>query len=322
MDKTRLLPGVPLVESPLFALETDALDWSDQERAIARQLHERGYAVITFPDADLDARAERIKAALGPRFGLPADGEAARGVVAALEDARVQDAWNDDADVHAIATNAAVQELLSKLYGRRAFPFQTLNFPVGTQQHLHCDTVHFSSLPERFMCGVWVALEDIHPNSGTLEYVAGSHRWAIPSNMMMGRRGADNFDEPSPQSAFEPMWRALVAASGTAPEAFVPRKGQALIWSANLLHGGGVRSERDHTRWSQVTHYYFDDCLYYTPAYSDEAVGRLHLRAMTDIGTGKRVPNLYLGEDFDPPKPAPKRRSATARLRTLVRRLA
>ena len=50
---------------------------------------------------------------------------------------RVQDAWAYHEDVRAIAANHAVLDLLQKLYGRRPFPFQTLNFPVGTQQHLH-----------------------------------------------------------------------------------------------------------------------------------------------------------------------------------------
>ena len=56
--------------------------------------------------------------------------------------------------------NTGILSLFSTLYGRRAWPFQTLNFPVGTQQHYHSDSVHFSSVPERFMCGVWVDLED------------------------------------------------------------------------------------------------------------------------------------------------------------------
>ena len=52
--------------------------------------------------------------------------------------------------------------MLFSLYGREPFPFQTLNFPYGSRQHYHSDAVHFNSLPKGFMCGVWVALEDIH----------------------------------------------------------------------------------------------------------------------------------------------------------------
>ena len=87
----------------------------------------------------------------------------------------IQDALRDDADVRAIAANPAVLALLGKLIGRPAFPFQTLNFPVGIQQDAHSDPVHFSSLPERFMCGVWLAMEDVAEGSGPLFYHLGSH---------------------------------------------------------------------------------------------------------------------------------------------------
>ena len=43
------------------------------------------------------------------------------------------------------------------------------------------------------------------------------------------------------------------------------KKGQCLVWSANLLHGGSPHRDKGRTRHSQVTHYYFDDCQYYSP---------------------------------------------------------
>ena len=43
------------------------------------------------------------------------------------------------------------------------------------------------------------------------------------------------------------------------------RKGQALIWSANLLHGGAPQRDRSRTRHSQVTHYYFEGCRHTRP---------------------------------------------------------
>jgi ectoine hydroxylase-related dioxygenase (phytanoyl-CoA dioxygenase family) len=299
----QLLPGVPLVESPLFPTLVDRVGWSDKEREIARQLHERGYAVLDFPDDQLEQRIARIKAALAPRFGLPAHGDADPQVVSELADARVQDAWKFDEDVKALAINAQVLDLLSRLWGRQAHAFQTLNFPVGTQQHLHSDSVHFSSQPERFMCGVWVALEHLHPDSGILEYLPGSHRWPILSNAMVGRRAEANRALPSAQTPYEPVWRAMVEQSGIAKETFLARKGQALIWAANLLHGGGPRSDRSHTRWSQVTHYYFDDCLYYTPAFSEEVLGKLELRQLRDIATGEALQNSYMGEAVARPAP-------------------
>lgn len=302
-----LLPGVPIVESPLFADSIDAMGLSEIERMVATGLNRRGFAVIDFPDPDLAARIGRIKANLAPRYGAGSGDAAIAGLPG---NPRIQDAWQFDDDVKAIAANPDLLALLGKLYGRRAFPFQTLNFPVGTEQHAHADAVHFSSQPERFMCGVWLAMEDISADSGPLLYYPGSHKWPIVSNVMIGERGWDR-PRHDAQEPFEAVWRAMVAANRIEPETFLPRKGQALIWAANLLHGGSARGDRARTRWSQVTHYYFADCAYYTPAFSDEPFGRLDLRTITNVATGQVEPNRLLGEDVlpvQPPRP-PRRKS-------------
>lgn len=286
----RLLPGVPVVESLLFEASLDDMGLSNLERDVAVQLNEKGFAVFDFPDDQLDARIDRIKRDLTPRFAF--DRWRAEGW-ARNEGLRVQDGWTTHEDVRAIATNEAVVELLSKLYGRRAFPFQTLNFPVGTQQHFHSDSIHFSSIPERFMCGVWLAMEDIHPDAGPLVNYPGSHKWPIIYNEMMGRRiGPSRIGLA--QTPYENVWQALVDALGVKPEVFCARKGQALIWAANLLHGGSRQINPELTRWSQVTHDYFEGCSYYTPAFSDQLAGNLDLRQITSVTSGQPVPNVYL----------------------------
>lgn len=307
---SRLLPGVPLVESPLFAASLAAMGLNEAERDIAVQLNTRGYAVLDFPDPDIDARIERIKASLAPRYAVDVTDPA---VLARGGDLRVQDAWMFDDDVRAVAANPALLDLLGKLYGRRAFPFQTLNFPVGTQQAPHADAIHFSSQPERFMCGVWLAMEDITAECGPLVYYPGSHTWPIVSNAMIGRRGWES-ERRSAQAPFQAAWDATIAASGIAPETFLARKGQALIWAANLLHGGSARTDLTRSRWSQVTHYYFADCAYYTPAFSDEPLGRLDLRTIVNAATGAIEPNRLLGEEIAPYRQKPRRGAGLRRL--------
>ena len=289
------LPGVPLIESPLFQTLLPSLGLSDVETRIAGDLHQQGYAVFDFPDTDLDERIARIQQRLGPKYGVDFSDPASDKTAG---ERRVQDAWKFDPDVLAIAANAQVLGLLSKLYGRPAFPFQTLNFPVGTQQEAHSDSVHFSSLPERFMCGVWLAMEDISLDAGPLLYYPGSHCWPVLNNSLIGRRGFGSALS-SAQDPFAQGWRALCDAYGARQEVFLARKGQALIWCANLLHGGSVQTDPRLTRWSQVTHYYFEDCTYYTPAFSDEAIGRLHLREIVSISDGRPRPNLYLGQAYE-----------------------
>lgn len=302
------LPGLPLIESPLFPQLAPKMGLDAEEARIAHDLYHNGYAVFEFPDPDLDARIERVQRRLGPKFGIDfANPESDK----TCGERRIQDAWQQDEDVHAIAANPGVLHLLEKLYGRSPFPFQTLNFPVGTQQDAHSDSVHFSSLPERFMCGVWLAMEDVCANAGPLFYYPGSHRWPLMSNALIGRRGFGS-DLSSAQDPFSLGWQALCEAQQAERDVFLARKGQALIWCANLLHGGSVQNDAKLTRWSQVTHYYFDDCIYYTPAFSDEALGQLQLRDIRAISDGRRRPNLYLGEEIGPPllRPTANRTSA------------
>jgi hypothetical protein len=284
------LPGVPAIESPFSARIFASADV--ETRRVARDLERDGFAVIEFPDPDFDSVAEDIKTNLKDRY----DWDLWRKTGHANGDGlRLQDAWYFNPNVKRIACNEKVIALLSRLYGRRAWPFQTLNFPVGTQQHFHTDSVHFSSIPERFMCGVWTALEDIDEDRGPLVYYPGSHKWPIFTNEHIGLRAGDTETSPD-QRNFEPMWEALVESTGLKPVHFLPKKGQALIWAANLLHGGSRQRSSELTRWSQVTHYYFEDCAYYTPMNSDPIFGRIAFREMIDIATGQPVPSRYLGK--------------------------
>jgi hypothetical protein len=99
------------------------------------------------------------------------------------------------------------------------------------------------------------------------------------------------------QAIYERMWRHVVEASGIQPEYFHARKGQALIWAANLLHGGMPHRDDARTRWSQVTHYFFEDCAYYTPMMSDPFYGHIDFRELRNIVTGEIMPQRYAGHD-------------------------
>jgi hypothetical protein len=291
-----LLPGVPLIESPFFDQTFVEGAFEPEVLRLAGELHRDGYAVIDFPDGDFMARAERIKGRLSDRYDWEGWRKGSR------DSLRVQDAWTFDDDVRAIAVNPRILEILSALYGRKVFPFQTLNFPVGTQQHIHSDAAHFSSHPERFMCGVWVALEDIGPDQGPLVYLPGSHSWPIYTNEHLGVNASFLLTDHGQYPRLQALWRSLVAAHGTETKRFTARKGQALIWMANLLHGGDRQANLSLTRWSQVTHYYFEGCTYYTPLSSDPFYGKIHFRELRDVATGQpvrhRVGGQVVPDDF------------------------
>ena len=64
---------------------------------------------------------------------------------------------------------------------------------------------------------------------------------------------------------YENVIQDRVDRAGAKPVFATIRKGQAFIWAANLLHGGSHQRDRSRTRMSQVNHYFFEGCRYYTP---------------------------------------------------------
>ena len=184
---------------------------------------------------------------------------------------RVFNGWQTSRAVRAIALAPRVLRLLRQLYGRKPLPFQTLNFPIGTEQKVHSDIIHFNSDPPTYMCGVWLALEDIDTQNGPLVYYPGSHRLPIVTM-------EDVAPGPGPEHyhLYEEYIERLVRDRRLTPHHAILKKGQCLIWSANLLHGGSVHRDKGRTRHSQVTHYYFEGCQYYMPL--ESYGGYRHLR--------------------------------------------
>jgi hypothetical protein len=284
-----LLPGVPLIDSPFFDRLFPLSNPDAQTRRIATDLRDKGFAVFDFPDPEIDRLCEEIKTRHAPG---PEKLAAWR---AGTLDLRNQDAWRSDDNVKRVALNSTILGILEKAYGRPAFAFQTLNFAVGSQQPPHSDSTHFSTSPEGFMCGVWLALEDIDTDNGPLIYYPGSHRWPHYNNDHIGVNAWHQPTRAAHAGQFQKVWDELIALQGVKPERFTAKKGQAIIWHARLMHGGDKQNDPMRSRFSQVTHYYFRDCAYYTPMYSDPFYGNIFFREMTDIATGEAIPNMVSG---------------------------
>ena len=184
---------------------------------------------------------------------------------------RVMNHWRECRAIKDIALAPRVLRMLRQLYGREPKPFQTLNFPTGTEQRAHSDTIHFASDPPGYMCGVWLALEDVDRANGALMYYPGSHK-------LKQVRMEDVAPGPGPKyvKLYEDYVEQQMRDSGIEPAFGILKKGQALIWASNLVHGGSAHADKARTRHSQVTHYYFEGCQYYMPL--ESYGGYRHLR--------------------------------------------
>ncbi|MBM3667138.1 MAG: phytanoyl-CoA dioxygenase family protein [Actinobacteria bacterium] len=260
--------GGPWFMSPFFERELADRELDAKTEAMVRDFSERGYVVLDDLGVDFDELCER---AIGDLAARHRDSEG--------EFNRIQDAWTVSDAVRSLALAPNVLSVLEALYGRRPIPFQTLNFLRGSQQLTHSDSFHFHSFPKHYMCGVWIALEDLHEANGPLHYYPGSHR--LPDYEAFG---------PGKHDEFVAYIAHLIAGLGLEKEQATLRRGQALVWSANLLHGGDPVADADSTRLSQVTHYFFDGCSYFSPVESDMQRGQIQFRRVVDIGSGEPLP--------------------------------
>jgi hypothetical protein len=283
--------NIPWVESPFFKEILNSKNLSDEYRNLALDYNENGFVVI--PDLITDSLIEEVKLEMENKgYNLNFEMNNQR------DNVRIQDLWMYAESVKKIACNPKVLEILEMLYGREPLPFQTLNFRVGTQQRAHSDTIHFSSIPAKFMCGVWVALEDITPENGAVFY--------YPKSQNLPEYNFSHFNEkPIDTSydnyiAYEDFIERIVVANNFEKKPFYAKKGDVLIWSSNIIHGGSKVINEKSTRYSQVTHYYFKDCTFYTPMLSNMVTNELFLKNnLVDIKTGEKIKQSFNGNTLN-----------------------
>ena len=173
---------------------------------------------------------------------------------------RLTDAWKNFDSIGKLAFDNKILNILENLYNKKPVPFQTLNFYRGTEQKLHSDQIHFCSEPENFMCGLWIAFEDITMEKGPLIYYPGSQKFEFYDMQKLNLKVGDY---PSYENKIDD----IIKKSKLAPEYGLIKKGDAIIWHANLIHGGYKRIG-DLTRMSMVIHYFFENTKYWTPLFS------------------------------------------------------
>ncbi len=181
----------------------------------------------------------------------------------------------------------AIVEFLSAVFDDRVLLFQSLTFERGSQQPLHQDTAFVVVDAPLELAASWIALEDIEPGSGELTYLEGSHR--LPEYLFSGafKNWNPKRDGEDQHAEWERLLHQNAERLGLKRRTFLPRKGDVLIWAADLAHGGSAVTDPALTRRSLVGHY--------CPARVEPVYFKLEpvRRAMALLGSGAYASQYY-----------------------------
>ena len=273
---------MPWIHSPFFLELLKTADLSANEIELAKDFHYKGYTIV-----NLDLNDLFIKNLINDiDYHKNSDSVKTNSDFFSYNNSpRIVDAGKHISSVKDLALNKKISTILKKFYRKEPIPFSTINFIKGTEQPLHSDTIHFGSIPKGYLSACWVALEDIDENNGALKVVEGSHLL----------KDLDYFDlniyPPKYMNGVEQIYREyehyineIVTSSKMRQKIICLKKGEAIIWSANLLHGGHSIKDKTRTRYSQVTHYNFEGCdLYYHPFFSIPQLGKYIQRNINSL---------------------------------------
>lgn len=217
------------------------------------QWHEKGYLIIPRFFADkvdaINTAIERLKEENKVDFNFTGR--------------KIMDAWQYSETINSVFRDEKLLQVFEFVFQKRPVPFQTINFIYGSEQKPHSDSIHMTTEPLGYLAAVWIALEDIQEGSGELLYYPGSHRldYVMSEDYDTGNNaliiGEHNYDH------YEDKIAEVIKQHNFKPESFHAKKGDILIWHANLLHGGSAIADPTLTRKSMVAHYYAEGVLCY-----------------------------------------------------------
>lgn len=144
---------------------------------------------------------------------------------------------------------------LEAVFGDKVIGMQSLLFKYGSQQATHQDFAYVVSEIPSHLAAAWIALEDIHVDSGPLFYYPGSHtvgKFDFGNGIFFNDQSKRNPND------FANYLDEACQQAGLEKKTLLIKKGDVLLWHAALAHGGDEIRNPNLTRKSFVCHYSSD----------------------------------------------------------------
>lgn len=184
-------------------------------------------------------------------------------------------------EVREMQQHPKILEIANLLFGRKTLPFQTIMGHKGSSQSPHSDAIHMTTYPRNYLIANWTAFEDIHPDSGPLEFYPRSHRLVpqlLSGDLGISPREFNTHGGSVYSMRYEPVIKRYIEALNLKPEFFLAKAGDVLFWHSNLLHGGSTRRNLKLSRKALVCHYFAEGAVTYHDLSGNRS--RLHRNGM------------------------------------------
>lgn len=160
------------------------------------------------------------------------------------------DAYLEHDEIMDILCHPTIHEVFEKI-DRGVALHSSRTYGTSTTMGWHHDSALNNEIAAENYIGVWVALEDVTPESGPFELIVGSHKWdldfaklyAIGENPYEGTYGS-----------YEYLLDEIEKRNGET-FTFLAKRGDVLIWHGRLVHRGTIPENKDKTRMSIIGHY-------------------------------------------------------------------
>lgn len=184
---------------------------------------------------------------------------------------RIIEGYKKSKKILELCKNKKIISLLSYFYEKKPIAINSINFIKGTDQPFHSDYIHFSSSPHKYLAAAWIALEKTDEKNGALTVVPGSHKLELIDYSLFKLKTPTTIEELSKfYKVYENYIKDVIKTNRLKIKTIKMKPGQALIWAANLLHGGKKIKDYSRTRFSQVIHYHFEKTDFiYNPGFSN-----------------------------------------------------
>ncbi|GAB3706246.1 hypothetical protein GCM10027592_39530 [Spirosoma flavus] len=147
---------------------------------------------------------------------------------------------------------------LQAVFNDKVIAMQSLLFKYGSQQATHQDFAYVVSEIPSHLAAAWIALEDVHIDSGPLFYYPGSHtvgKFNFGNGIFFNNKSTLNPND------FAKYLDEACQKAGLEKKTLLIKKGDVLLWHAALAHGGDEIRDPALTRKSYVCHYSSDSAF-------------------------------------------------------------